>query len=88
MNYTPQQVQEAFEKQLDGREPYYKWKEIPPSKVWYDETDNCFHTSDGIVQEFVGYELNEVCFCLQDLYLKIIATYKSKGITIHDEIED
>ena len=45
MKFTPEQVQEAFEKQLDGREPYYYWKEIPPSKVWYDKTDNCFHTS-------------------------------------------
>ena len=88
MQYTPEQVQEAFKKQLDGREPYYYWKEIPPAKVWYDETDNCFHTSDGIVQEFEGYELDEVCFCLQDLYLKIIATYKSKGIVLHNEIED
>ena len=82
------QVQNAFMEQLDGREPYYYWKEIPPTKIWYNETDNCFHTSDGITHEFKGYELDDMRFCLQDLYLKIIATYKSKGITIHDEIED
>ncbi len=88
MNYTPQQVQEAFEKQLDGREPYYYWKEIPPSKVWYDKTDNCFHTSDGITHEFKGYELNDIDYCLWDLYDKIIKSYKDKGIILHDEIED
>lgn len=74
--------------QLDGREPYFYWKEIEPSKIWYDESDNCFHTSDGIIHEFDGYELDDMRFCLMDLYDKIISSYKNKGIILHDEIED
>ena len=88
MTYDPKLVQEAFLNQLDGREPYYYWKEVPPSRVWYDEKDNCFHTSDGVVHEFKGYKLDEMCFCLWDLYEKIIAEYKNRGIVIHDEIPD
>ena len=75
MQYTPEQVQEAFEKQLDGRPPYFVWEDLPPTKVWYDATDNCFHTSVGISQEFEGYELDEVCFCLSDLRDKLIDGY-------------
>ena len=88
MKHDPKKVQKAFLEHLDGREPYYYWKEIPPSKVWYDEDDNCFHTSDGIMMKFEGYELDEMRFCLWDLYKKIIAEYKNRGIIIHDEILD
>ena len=78
MQYTPEQVQEAFEKQLDGRPPYFVWEDLPPTKVWYDATDNCFHTSVGISQEFEGYELDEVCFCLSDLRDKLFDGYIDK----------
>lgn len=85
MKFTPEQVQATFLEQLDGREPYFYWMKLPPTKVWYDATDNCFHTSVGISQEFEGYELDEVCFCLSDLHQKLLNNYVRKHNDGDDE---
>lgn len=88
MTYNPKLVQKAFLKHLDDREPYFYWKEIPATKIWYDDTDNCFHTDVGISVEFKDYDISEIGECLWDLYQKIIAEYKRKGIILHNAFPD
>lgn len=78
MNFTPEEIQQAFLDQLDGREPYFYWLNLPPTKVWYEPTDNSFHTNVGISQKFDGYKLTEMCFCLSDLYDKLLENYVKK----------
>lgn len=62
MNYAPEQIQEAFLKQLDGRPPYFIWEDLPPTKVWYDAADNSFHTSVGISQNLRDMNLMRFVF--------------------------
>lgn len=88
MIYNPTTVQKAFTEHLDGREPYFYWKEMPPTKIWYDETTNSFHTDVGISIEFINYNISDIGECLMDLYQKIIVEYKRKGITLHNEFPD
>ena len=84
MDFTPQDVQAEYTRLKDGREPYIYWKEIPRTKVWYDETDNTFHTDLHFKIVFEGYKLNEVNICLYDLHDKIIIEMKKQGVEIHD----
>ena len=84
MNFSPQDVQAEYTRLKDGREPYIYWKEIPRTKVWYDESDNTFHTDLDINIVFEGYKLCEVNICLYDLHDKVINEMEKRGISLHD----
>ena len=95
MKHTKQQIQEALDRQFDWHPTYFIWREIPPVKIWYDDTDNTFKTSVGINVCFDDYEL-ENCYefdgktpdlgvdeVLEVLRNKIANAYFEKGISLH-----
>lgn len=86
MNFTPHDVRVEFLRLINGDEEpcYIYWKEIPRTKVWYDESDNTFHTDLDINIVFDGYDVDDVDLCLYDLHDKIIKEMEKRGITIHD----
>ena len=96
MKHTKEQIQDALNKQFNGKPTYFIWQEIPPVKIWYDEIDNTFKTNVGISVCFDDYEL-ENCYkfdgktpelgiedCIDALYEKIYDTYLEKGIMLHE----
>ena len=87
MDFTPHDVLTEFLKLIesDNNYCYIYWKEIPRTKVWYDETDNTFHTDLDINIVFEGYKLCEVNICLYDLHDKVINEMEKRGISLHPE---
>ena len=85
MNFTPKDIQAEFLKLIDNNKEYcyISWKEIPKTKVWYNESDNTFHTDLNINIVFEGYAINEIDNCLDDLVDKIIKTMEKRGIILH-----
>ena len=77
-------IEEAFNRYLGDRQPYFWWEEIPRTKVWYDKETNRFETDVNIGVSFDGYDIDQIQDCLYDLYLKIWDTYRRKGIVLHE----
>ena len=105
MIHTTEEIQTAFEYHftipyITGKmfDPYFRFMEIPPVKIWYDGGDHSFHTSVGVSIDFESYENNYLdCFmkpdygitrCLGALYDKIIAEFKERGIILHSRYPD
>lgn len=93
--HTKEQIQEALDRQFDWHPTYFIWQEIPPVRIWYDESDNTFKTSVGINVCFDDYEVeNRYKFDGKTPYLgvedvlevlreKIVDAYFEKGICLH-----
>ena len=79
-DFTPKDVQAKFKDMVNGQEHYIYWKEVPRTKVWYDESDNTFHSNIGINLAFEGYNINEVISCFTDLLNKIEEEMKKRGV--------
>ena len=105
MIHTTEEKQAAFEYHftipyITGKkfDPYFRFREIPPVRIWYDGSDHSLHTSVGVSIDFESYENNYLdCFmkpdygitrCLGALYDKIIAEFKERGIILHPRYPD
>ena len=105
MIHTTEEIQAAFEYYLtipyitgEKFDPYFRFKEIPPVRIWYDGSDHSFHTSVGVSIDFESYENNYLdCFmkpdygigtCLGALYDKIVDTFKERGVILHSRYPD
>jgi hypothetical protein len=56
---------------------------MPKTKVWYDESDNTFHTDLDINIVFEGYAIKDIDVCLDDLVDTIIKTMRKRGVILH-----
>ena len=83
---TIKKIFDDYIETLYGKKPLIDWKDgvIPPTKWWYDESDNKVHTDCGVSIEF-NHELDEwgAYCCIDDLIPLIIEYYATvKSIKI------
>lgn len=67
---------------LKGRCVCFNWLNAEPTRFWYDEKDNSYHTSCGVIMP-LHYKQNELMQSLYDLEDNIRKWYKeNKGIEL------